>query len=246
MLPLNNAFLRSLAVSAGELDPPFSPSKDFYYITVPSDTESISVTPAASDAKATVTVNDVPVASGSSSGEVILIDEFTQITVVVKARDGMTERYYTLIVTRSPAENAEQSNRLSTLSMPAEDGRREGTVEAGETAETADTAGSEPAQPSQHLVELNSQISGGTIQADAETAAAGSTVTLTITPEEGWQLQEGTLKYNDGTEDHAITGESFTMPAANVKVTAEFEEIPSNDAALIGESLDHNSNEENP
>jgi hypothetical protein len=247
LLPLNNAFLRSLAVSAGELDPPFSPSKDFYYITVPSDTESISVTPAASDAKATVTVNDVPVASGSSSGEVILIDEFTQITVVVKARDGMTERYYTLIVTRSPAENAEQSNRLSTLSMPAEDAAEaEGTVEAGETAETADTAGSEPAQPSQHLVELNSQISGGTIQADAETAAAGSTVTLTITPEEGWQLQEGTLKYNDGTEDHAITGESFTMPAANVKVTAEFEEIPSNDAALIGESLDHNSNEENP
>lgn len=254
LLPLNNACLRSLAVSAGELDPPFSASKDFYDLTVPSDMESISVTPAASDAKATVTVNDIPVASGSSSGEVILMDELTQITVVVKARDGMTERYYTLIVTRSPAENPEQNNILSSsISVPAEDAAEaEATVEAEEVAETvesaelADSAQFEPTQASQHLVELNSQIAGGTIQAHAATAAAGSTVTLTITPEEGWQLQEGSLKYNDGTEDHAIIGESFTMPAGDVTVTAEFAEIPSHDAALIDQLLDHNSNEANP
>lgn len=39
------------------------------------------------------------------------------------------------------------------------------------------------------------------------------------------QLTPGTLKYNDGS-DHAIPGTSFTMPAANVTVTAEFEKIP--------------------
>ena len=46
------------------------------------------------------------------------------------------------------------------------------------------------------------------------------TVTLTVTPDEGYQLKS--LKYNDG-QDHDITSaKSFTMPTTNVIVTAEF------------------------
>lgn len=66
---------------------------------------------------------------------------------------------------------------------------------------------------------------GGTITASPTNAVAGEDINLTITPTSGNQLKAGTLKYNDGT-DHIITGTSFTMPAANVTVTAEFETKP--------------------
>ena len=68
-------------------------------------------------------------------------------------------------------------------------------------------------------------LSGGSITASPTTATADTTIELTVTPDTGRQLQAGSLKYNDGT-DHVITGTSFTMPAANVTVTALFEQIP--------------------
>lgn len=63
---------------------------------------------------------------------------------------------------------------------------------------------------------------GGTITVDNTIDIQGSTINLTVTPYFGYSLKSGTLKYNDGT-DHLITGTSFTMPAANVTVSAEFE-----------------------
>ncbi|KLU60176.1 N-acetylmuramoyl-L-alanine amidase LytC precursor [Peptococcaceae bacterium CEB3] len=69
-------------------------------------------------------------------------------------------------------------------------------------------------------------LSGGSITVTPTSAAAGTTVNLTITPDSGKRLKAGTLKYNDGTADHDISGTSFTMPDANVTVTAEFEDVP--------------------
>ncbi|MGB7605285.1 MAG: S-layer homology domain-containing protein [Lutisporaceae bacterium] len=75
-------------------------------------------------------------------------------------------------------------------------------------------------------------LSDGTITASPTSAAPGTNINLTITPATGKQLKAGTLKYNDG-NDHAITGTSFTMPAGNVAVTAEFEDILVNQAPVI-------------
>ncbi len=66
-------------------------------------------------------------------------------------------------------------------------------------------------------------LTGGTISVSPTTATSGDAITLTITPDMGKQLKAGSLKYNDGVEDHIISGTSFIMPAANVTVTAEFE-----------------------
>jgi len=66
------------------------------------------------------------------------------------------------------------------------------------------------------------ELEGGTITAEPTVARPGTTINLTITPNEGKRLKEGTLKYN-GTP---ITGTSFIMPAEDVLVTAEFEDIP--------------------
>lgn len=65
-------------------------------------------------------------------------------------------------------------------------------------------------------------LEGGTITAGPTKARPGTTITLTITPDTGKQLKAGTLKYNDT----AITGTTFTMPAENVIITAEFEDKP--------------------
>ncbi len=69
-------------------------------------------------------------------------------------------------------------------------------------------------------------LTGGSITADVSSAVAGTTVNLTITPNSGMQLKANSLKYNDGSSDYAISGTSFTLPAANVTISAEFESIP--------------------
>ncbi|MDO5447626.1 MAG: hypothetical protein Q4F34_07610, partial [Prevotellaceae bacterium] len=54
--------------------------------------------------------------------------------------------------------------------------------------------------------------------------AWGETVMVKLAPDEGYFVES--IKYNDGT-DHDITDTgSFTMPQANVTITATFEEIP--------------------
>jgi hypothetical protein len=65
----------------------------------------------------------------------------------------------------------------------------------------------------------------GTFGASFNAAFPGTTITVTVTPDTGYVLKTGTLKYNDGT-DRIITGGppyTFTMPAGNVTVYAGFE-----------------------
>ena len=69
-----------------------------------------------------------------------------------------------------------------------------------------------------------------------EYTTASETVTVTVTPDEGYQLKS--LVWNDGT-DHDITKtKSFTMPLACVTVTAVFEEKPEISAVSAAAELD--------
>lgn len=76
--------------------------------------------------------------------------------------------------------------------------------------------------PAKYAVNIGT-LTGGSITPDKTQAVAGDTVNLTVTPSADMQLKSGTLKYNDGTSDHTISGTSFTMPAGAVTVSAEFE-----------------------
>lgn len=67
----------------------------------------------------------------------------------------------------------------------------------------------------------------GTVTADKETAQMGDTVTVTATPDTDYELSKITV---NGT---AITGNTFTMPAENVTVAAEFKKIGSADAEVV-------------
>ncbi len=70
--------------------------------------------------------------------------------------------------------------------------------------------------------------SGGSITVAPTSAVAGTTVNVTVTPDTGKRLKAGSLKYINGTTGAAtaISGTSFIMPASNVTVSGEFEQIP--------------------
>lgn len=67
----------------------------------------------------------------------------------------------------------------------------------------------------------------GTVTADKATAQMGDTVTVTATPDTDYELSKITV---NGT---AITGNTFTMPAENVTIAAEFKKIGSADAEVV-------------
>lgn len=80
-------------------------------------------------------------------------------------------------------------------------------------------------------------IANGSISADKATAIVGETVTITATPATGYELE--TLTYTpEGGSAVAISGTTFTMPAANVTVNATFTKACDHYYYLVEEDLD--------
>nr|WP_248285320.1 cadherin-like beta sandwich domain-containing protein [Alteriqipengyuania abyssalis] len=100
-----DASLASLVPSDGALSPAFDPAGQNYSVQVAHSVDTFTLTPTASDAGATITVNGNPVASGSASASVALPVGVTSITVRVTAADG-SSRLYSLAVTRAPSNDA--------------------------------------------------------------------------------------------------------------------------------------------
>ena len=95
-----DATLSSLALSSGTLSPTFSSGTESYTVSVVNSVTSVTVTPARTQANATITVNGTAVTSGSASGSISLNVGSNTITVVVTAQDGSTTKSYTVTVTR--------------------------------------------------------------------------------------------------------------------------------------------------
>ncbi|MFR2445496.1 MAG: InlB B-repeat-containing protein, partial [Thomasclavelia spiroformis] len=72
-----------------------------------------------------------------------------------------------------------------------------------------------------HKLTIDDSIVNGSITTDAQNYEEGAKVNISIHPNEGYQLKEGSLKYND----IVITGTSFIMPDTDVVLSAEFEKI---------------------
>ena len=78
-------------------------------------------------------------------------------------------------------------------------------------------------------VTLPTDLVGGTVTADKTSVKYGETVTLTITPDNGFTLKSLTVKDSENADvELSGTGNTrtFTMPAANVTVSATFEGAP--------------------
>ena len=73
-----------------------------------------------------------------------------------------------------------------------------------------------------YTVSVTDGIAHGTVTADKASAAEGDTVTLTVTPEDGYALD--TLTVTQGETAVTVENDQFTMPESNVTVTATFAE----------------------
>lgn len=80
-----------------------------------------------------------------------------------------------------------------------------------------------------YSITIVDSITGGSVTADKTKANIGDTIILTINPDPVKRLRAGSLQYTtNGTQYMLISGNSFTMPAANVTITAVFVTIPVN------------------
>ncbi|MEK7952881.1 cadherin-like beta sandwich domain-containing protein [Luteolibacter soli] len=98
-----DAKLSSFIIGSSVLSPAFSPLTGTYSTTVANTVTTITVKPTASGEDATITVNGNNVASGATSNPIGLAVGPNLITTLVRAKDGVTTRTYTVNVNRGSA-----------------------------------------------------------------------------------------------------------------------------------------------
>lgn len=76
-------------------------------------------------------------------------------------------------------------------------------------------------QDPKYTITISEDISNGKVKADKTEAPEGAKVTLTATPDTGYQFDSWSVKDASG-EDVEVLNNSFTMPASNVTVSASF------------------------
>lgn len=96
-----SAQLMGLSASAGPLSPAFAPGALDYSLRTISLPASTTLTPTAFDPTVLIEVNTLATVSGSASAAVDLGAGVTPVTVVVRARDGVTSTTYTVVFDRS-------------------------------------------------------------------------------------------------------------------------------------------------
>lgn len=82
-----------------------------------------------------------------------------------------------------------------------------------------------PSTAEKYAIEIDEEIENGTVEANVEEAAEGEEITLTATPDAGYEFSEWYVLDGDANEV-AVTNNKFIMPASNVTVSATFTAIP--------------------
>lgn len=91
----------------------------------------------------------------------------------------------------------------------------------------------EPATPQTYTIKVSPDIANGSITANPTSAKAGETVTLTITPNNGYELDWVSVK--EDAENNSVTlnnNNKFTMPASNVTISGGFKAIQTVEAKI--------------
>ena len=102
----NSADLSGITLSSGTLSPAFIPATVGYAATVTNNTAAITLTATTTDPGATLTVNGIAVMSGKASASIPLTVGPNTITIIVTAADGITNKTYTITVTRALSVDA--------------------------------------------------------------------------------------------------------------------------------------------
>ena len=100
--------------------------------------------------------------------------------------------------------------------------------------------------PTTYTVTVASTIEHGSVSASPTAALAGASITLTVTPDDGYELKSITIK-DSKRADVTVTQDTsdnskytFTMPESNVDVSATFAE-PASYIITVADSIEHGS-----
>ena len=151
--------------------------------------------------------------------EVKTAAEGAEVTLTVAPDEGYRLKAGTLAATyQVPGENAtdepktekvvltEGEEGVYTFKMP--------TADVTVTAEFEQT----------YKVEVAATLENGKVEPDKNRAAAGETVQLTVTPNEGYELESIHVTYGKEQEVKVEENNTFKMPAGDVNVSARFKE----------------------
>lgn len=97
--------LAALQLSAGPLQPTFSPPTTSYDVLAPNSATSTTVTATTADATAKVTINNQPAVSGQAFGPITLDSGPTPISVLVEPPGSLPPKSYTVVVSHAGNPN---------------------------------------------------------------------------------------------------------------------------------------------
>ena len=100
-------------------------------------------------------------------------------------------------------------------------------------------SGSETPDTGKFTITINAP-KGGTITTNRTKADKGDEIIVTVTPDNGYQMADGSLTYSlavAGGETVKITGNRFTMPAGNVTITCKWETATVASSGITGFSI---------
>lgn len=202
-------------------------AKTVYTFTMPDGDVDISVTKAAKTYAVKVAdANKDTLKITSPEADLDKVAEGTSVTVVATPKDGYTLTADGVVVTYGDNQtlkatpDTEKANTY-TFAMPAGDATVSAAFE----------------EVKKYNVTVAGTVENGTVGVEPKTAAAKDVVTVTVTPNTNFKYTDGSLKatYTDGgtkkeiNDFKAVDGKentyTFTMPAADVTVSAAFEKI---------------------
>lgn len=202
-------------------------AKTVYTFTMPDGDVTISVTKAAKTYAVKVAdANKDTLKITSPEADLDKVAEGTSVTVVATPKDGYTLTADGVVVTYGDNQtlkatpDTEKANTY-TFAMPAGDATVSAAFE----------------EVKKYNVTVAGTVENGTVGVEPKTAAAKDVVTVTVTPNTNFKYTDGSLKAtytDDGTKKEindfkAVDGKentyTFTMPAADVTVSAAFEKI---------------------
>lgn len=216
-------------------------AKTVYTFTMPDGDVTINVTKAAKTYAVKVAdANKDTLKITSPEADLDKVAEGTSVTVVATPKDGYTLTADGVVVTYGDNQtlkatpDTEKANTY-TFAMPAGDATVSAAFE----------------EVKKYNVTVAGTVENGTVGVEPKTAAAKDVVTVTVTPNTNFKYTDGSLKatYTDGgtkkeiNDFKAVDGKentyTFTMPAADVTVSAAFEPVKAKTYSVTINNSDH-------
>lgn len=142
---------------------------------------------------------------------------------------------FDLTITYSPNNNSREDNFSLTV-------KTAGSGSGGGSGSETTTYNTSPTCGDSHTITLSSGgvVTGGEFEANTSSAYAGAVITLAAEPSDGYTFGSWTVTNNSTSETIPVNDDKFTMPDANVTVSASFSKLATynirfyNNGAQIG------------